>query len=79
MNIRKYRQPQKRRKILHGGALIPPSSGPISSRCGREFPDLSYFAVLGQPADVNCKTCLKVLRKRFPARTGKASGSTFRR
>jgi hypothetical protein len=36
-----------RRKILHGGALIPPSSGPIRSRCGRRFPDLSYFAVMG--------------------------------
>jgi hypothetical protein len=59
-----------RRKILHGGALFPPTCGPIRARCGRVFPDLSSFAVLGRRGNVNCKTCLKALRKRFPKTTG---------
>jgi len=67
-----------RRKILHGGALLPPSFGPIRSRCGRKFPDLSYFAVFGQPGNVNCKMCLAVLKKRFPRNSGTLSGSSFR-
>lgn len=54
---------QQRKRILHSGGMMPPSFGPIRSHCGREFPNLSSFAVIGKRGNVSCKNCLRATAK----------------